>query len=229
MSDKPSLEERFEMGVSLAEETLRAVVVDGQLYTDAGDYTQKLLWHELGFKNSPDEHGPFLEYPEGTEGILHRLSPSNRGAYDLYAFVVASRIVRGLPLNRDMRLFCARNLTGTADVPRHSRKKSKHFSAHCQIYTTVLILVHIFRLSKTENDTGPGLSACHAISQALENLGHHKTPKAIKDICTSKSNHHIRSAVEKFNKDVMEAAGDDTEWDRPYASKIPQVLRDWDE
>lgn len=226
MSDKPSVEERFRMGVNLAEETLRKLVIDGRLNTELGDYTQKLLWHQLRLKHRSDKHGPFIECPEDKEKLLHRLSRSNRGAYDLYCYIVASRVIRGLPLNHDMRLFCARNLTGNEEVPPPSRKKSKHFAAHAQIYTTVLILVHIFKLSKTENDTGPGLSACHAISQAFENLGHHKTPKAIKDICTSKSNADIRSAVEMLNELEMEFDEDDRGYDDRFTSIIPDVLRD---
>ena len=226
MSDQLDVEKRFKMGVELAEDTLKLVVVDGKLYTDVGDYSQIMLWYELKLKSKRDEHGPYLDCSEETERRLHRLSRSNRGAYDLYCMIVAGRIIRELPLNYDMRLFCARNLTGTFEVPPPSRKKSKYFAAHAQIYTTVLILVHKFQLTKTENDTGPGLSACHAISQALENLGHHKTPKAIKDICTSKSSQDIRSAVEKTINDIAKATSDDQNWTSRYASKIPGVLRD---
>ncbi|PTX54656.1 hypothetical protein C8N43_3473 [Litoreibacter ponti] len=208
----------FDGAVAHSVRALGPFVQDGQLKTDVYEPSEFRLRFELQIKQGHDDQGAFYCFPEDADQALFELSAMDRGAFDLYCKIVASRLFRGQPLNFQMSVFAGLMVLQGISPPRASKKKSALFVAHSYIYWVALCLVQKFNISATSNDQGPGLSACNAISLALGELGHAKSPRAIKEILVGKSSaqlrkeaHDIWFLASDWRKDDPEQAA---EWDR---------------
>ena len=153
MSDQS--EPDFKGAVLYATHALGPIVQDGKLKTDVSEPSELSLRFELRIKQGHDEKGVFYDFPEGADRVLHQLSDSDRGAFDIYSSIITSRLFRNEWLSEGMRVFAGLMVAERFGPPKPSKKKSALFVAHVYIYGVATYLAMKFNISLTSNDAGP--------------------------------------------------------------------------
>lgn len=119
--------------------------------------------------------------------------------FDLAMTIVQSNIFTNQPLPLSLRTFAISVLNGQwrRPSPPH-RSRHYDFMLIGTIFHLLTVAIQIHGLKMSRNDESPALSACDAVSEALQQCGQDFTFSQLKELCISKRKSSIRSAVLYF-------------------------------
>lgn len=171
--------------------------------------TEFLYAFNLDISPAWDDHPTYGHYYRVSDQVIEFLAvrfENDLGAYELLKRITASRLCRQEPLHEMMPAFAAGVLLGKITPPLSpSTKVAKTFAVNIQLVYLARALSKAFDLPLTRNDEARNKrSCCDAVSEALRRIGHHKSPRAIKDLLTHKTAVRIREtldAIEGFKKE----------------------------
>ena len=153
----------------------------------------ELFWEtSLQVSSGHDDHGQFYILRESDEDHLFKFAFKERGAFDLYRKIVASRVSRGEELSFITRCFIYMILIEKISLREPVGWETKRSSLNIYIFRITEQIAVEFNLPKVGNAAGPKNSACDAMSSALEKLGHFKSSRAIQEILYHKSYKSLR-------------------------------------
>ncbi|MFS4439135.1 hypothetical protein ACMA5I_13040 [Paracoccaceae bacterium GXU_MW_L88] len=127
----------------------------------------------------------------------------DKGAFELVRRIAISKLLRNEPLSMSVSLFAGMVLAGLKkSPPPESQRLSKTFARNLHLVYLARSISRLFGLALTRNDSsgGSGVSACDAISDALENLDIFMSPRAIKDLLVHKSSLRVREIADEIEE-----------------------------
>lgn len=127
----------------------------------------------------------------------------DKGAFELVRRIVTTKLLRNEPVSIPASLFAGMVLAGLKkSPPPESQRLSKTFARNLHLVYLARTISKSFDLALTRNDSsgGSGVSACDAISDALENVGIFKSPRAIKDLLVHKSSLRVREIADELEE-----------------------------
>lgn len=210
----------FYNAVAFGEMVLRGIVCDRQLRSTDLEPMEIVFSLALPVLNGTDERGGFYKCADRALTWLVSQAELERGAFDLAIRIVASRLVRGEALPESGRVFAGLCLVGMIKPPSKT-KKAATFSNNLMLYWTAKRIEQDFGLTLTRGDDTGNTSACDAVSQALERLGHAKTYRAIKELCHHKSSGSMRQIAHECHRIMNEATSKDPEMLIYWQSQAP--------
>lgn len=207
--------DQFSKAVAFAEMVLRGIVCDNEMKKTDIEPMEVLYSLALPILNGTDEKGGYYRCADDALVWLLDLVERDRGAFDLARRIVASRLIRNEALPENGRLFAGLYLADMLDPPKKN-KRAATFTNNVMLYWSAKRIEYDFDLDLTRGDnTGDG-SACDAVSTAMDNLGHRKSYRAIKELCYHRSAEPMRKMAHQFHQ-IVEEAG----------SKNPDMLAYW--
>lgn len=164
--------------------------------------TEFLLMFGLQIKQYSDDHevcSTLYKFPENAFKFLLLRADTDKGAFDLARRVVTTRVWRDEQMSPEERMFCGMVLSEKKRCPPSEGKRiAEQFSVNLHLVFLTRLLVKKFGLFATRNnESSASVSACDAVSNALENIGIHRTAHAIKNLLVHKTSQRVRDVVDE--------------------------------
>lgn len=200
MCSDRKMNDSFSEAVKFSKGILRNFVHDGKLIVPAAEPEEIVLKFCVPFIQVSDETGTYFLFPEGAAEWLVPHSENSRAAFDLLCHITASKIQRGEELTYPLRVFAALRVGPGLPSPAKASKRSVTFVANLLLLMTAHLLARNFDLSLTRNEASEPASACDAVSEALKELGHGKSWRAIKELIVHAKNEKLREEMNSLLK-----------------------------
>lgn len=209
------MDRRFDSAVEWVERVSAPLIKNGHI--DFGELhpMEAILRLNLGIYWIPDDDngmasqtsGYMFSHEGATRWLLDNVEKVP-GSFSLMKMLCLDRLNRNLDLDSSMRLFLQLHLSELIPPPK-GRRADRTIFGNIWLHTWVKTAGNDYNLKLTRNDeTKSARSACDAVSKGLERNGHHRSYRALKEICVGKSHapariwsehwvaawHHARSA-----------------------------------
>jgi hypothetical protein len=212
----------FQGAVCYVQKILKPYVSGGQLVFPAIEPMEVIFRWELRIVQVSDDLGAKYICPEGAAEWLYSKADHNKGAFDLLCHIVATRLFRNEPLSPQLRTFAGLRVAGEIEPPKSSTKVAKNHVQNLYLICLAYRAAEDFGLTLTRNEVSAALSACDAVAQALSNLGHQRTWRAIKELIVNPSSEALRSHKQQLEltiakmkiecPDLLELATSQAHW-----------------
>lgn len=191
------MSQSYRAAVDFAVNILRGQFRDGKLQSYNVEPTEFLYVFGLPILNHFDDHplcGSHYTGPEYAFRFLYMHAGTDKGAFDIAVRWTTSKLLRNEPLSLEESQFAGLVLAGKMTAPPAEGKRlAQTFGLNVQLVMLATTLVPRFGLKAMRNDESEAHeSACDAVSDALSELGHAKSWRAIKELLIHDSSARVR-------------------------------------
>lgn len=137
--------------------------------------------------------------PESRSFELGAIVSKCSETFELAKLIIKSNIGSGTPIPKGLLPFAFELIDGTARRPASAhRQADNHFFLNMMIFQLINTAIIEHGMTFTRNDTSPQISACDAVSDALQRVGIQFSYSKVKELCVSPRKRSERNAVKLF-------------------------------